>query len=101
MPTGSGGDYPKNPQLNTVYVFDGCKWMYNGKAFFAIGPHNEPEQATSGSTQVSPAGQKLSFFGATPVVQPTGTAANAVDLPTALTLVNDLKTKLKSLGLIA
>lgn len=44
---------------------------------------------------------KLGFFNATPVVQPASTPANATDLATALTLVNDLKSKLVTLGLIA
>lgn len=46
-------------------------------------------------------GARLGFFGATPVVKPTATPANATDLATAQTLVNDLKAKLISLGLIA
>ena len=45
--------------------------------------------------------QKLGFYNATPVVQPASTPANATDLDTALTLVNDLKSKLVTLGLIA
>ena len=44
---------------------------------------------------------KLSFYGATPIVRPTSTPANATDLATALTLVNDLKAKLIALGLIS
>jgi len=45
--------------------------------------------------------QKLGFFNATPVVQPSATPVDATDLATALTLVNDLKSKLVTLGLIA
>ena len=44
--------------------------------------------------------QKLGFYGLPPVVQPSGTPADATDLATALTLVNNLKAKLKTLGLI-
>lgn len=45
--------------------------------------------------------QKLGFFNNTPVVQPTATPADATDLASALTLINDLKAKLISLGLVA
>lgn len=41
------------------------------------------------------------FYGATPVVQPTGTPANATDLATAITLANSLKASLIALGLIS
>jgi hypothetical protein len=47
------------------------------------------------------AAQKLGFYGATPTTQPTATPANATDLATALTLINDLKAKLIALGLIS
>jgi hypothetical protein len=45
--------------------------------------------------------QKIGFYNATPVVQPSSTPADATDLATALTLINDLKAKLVTLGLIA
>lgn len=44
---------------------------------------------------------RVGFYGTNPVAQPTGTPADATDLATALTLVNSLKAKLISLGLIA
>ena len=44
--------------------------------------------------------QKLGFYNATPIVQPASTPAAATDLATALTLVNDLRTKLLALGLV-
>jgi len=57
---------------------------------------------TTAGTKIGTAtNQKLGFFNATPVVQPSATPANATDLATALTLVNDLKSKLVTLGLIA
>lgn len=43
---------------------------------------------------------KVGFYGKAPIVRPTGTPANATDLATAQTLVNDLKAKLIALGLI-
>ena len=42
---------------------------------------------------------KIGFYGATPVVQAT-IAANGTDAATTQTLANDLKAKLKSLGLV-
>jgi hypothetical protein len=47
------------------------------------------------------AGQPLGFYGKAPVVQPTGTPAAATDLATTTALVNDLRAKLITLGLIA
>lgn len=52
-------------------------------------------------TRLGLAGDKLSFYGSTPIVKPTSTPANATDLATALTLINDLKAKLISLGLVS
>lgn len=57
--------------------------------------------ATTGTKIGTAATEKLGFFGATPVVRPTGTAAVATDLATALTLVNDLRSKLITLGHIS
>jgi len=57
--------------------------------------------ATTGTKIGTSTTQKLGFFNATPVVQPSATPANATDLATAVTLVNDLKSKLVTLGLIA
>ena len=56
---------------------------------------------TTGTKVGTSATQKVGFYGATPVVRPTATPANATDLATAQTLVNDLKAKLIALGLIA
>lgn len=44
---------------------------------------------------------RLGFFDAAAIARPTGTPADATDLATALALVNSLKAKLISLGLIA
>jgi hypothetical protein len=43
---------------------------------------------------------KISFYGATPVVQ-AAVAANGTDAATTQALANDLKTKLVALGLIS
>lgn len=56
---------------------------------------------TTGTKIGTSTSQKLGFFNATPVVKPSATPANATDLATAITLVNDLKSKLVTLGLIA
>lgn len=57
--------------------------------------------STNGTKIGTTALQKFAFYGATPIVRPTSTPANATDLATALTLVNDLKAKLIALGLIS
>lgn len=44
---------------------------------------------------------KLAFWSKTPVVQPIAPPADATDLATAIALVNDLKTKLRTIGLMA
>jgi hypothetical protein len=44
--------------------------------------------------------QKLGFYNATPVVQPTA-VADATDAATAITQLNDLLAKLRTLGIIA
>jgi hypothetical protein len=45
--------------------------------------------------------QRLAFYGAQPTQQPTGTPAAATDLATTTALVNNLRAKLITLGLIA
>lgn len=57
--------------------------------------------ATTGTKIGTSTNQKIGFYNATPIVQPSGTSADATDLATAITLVNNLKAKLISLGLIA
>lgn len=56
----------------------------------------------SGSyVSVGAADGRVSFFAGTPVVKQTGTPADATDLATAITLINNLKAKLIAYGLIA
>lgn len=45
--------------------------------------------------------QKIAFWNATPIVQPSGTPVAATDLASAITLANFMRTKLLALGLIA
>jgi len=44
---------------------------------------------------------KVGFFGKAPASRPAAPPADATDLATAITLVNDLKTKLRAVGLMA
>lgn len=55
---------------------------------------------TNGTKLGTATNQKIGFYGATAIVRPSSTPAAATDLATALTLVNDLRTKLLALGLI-
>lgn len=57
--------------------------------------------STNGTKIGTATTQKIGFYNATPIIQPSGTSADATDLATAITLVNNLKAKLISLGLIA
>lgn len=43
----------------------------------------------------------VGFYGKAPVARPSAPPANATDLATAIALVNDLKTKLRTVGLLA
>lgn len=45
--------------------------------------------------------QKLAFFNATPIVQPSGTPSAATDLASVSALANSLRTNLLALGLVA
>lgn len=45
--------------------------------------------------------QKLGFYNATPVVQPSGTPAASTDLASVILLANSLRTNLLALGLVA
>ena len=57
---------------------------------------------TSTGTKIGTASnQKIAFFNAIPVIQPSNTPADATDLSSVITLVNDLKSKLVTLGLIS
>lgn len=57
--------------------------------------------STSGNKIGTATTQKLAFWNATPIVQPSGTPAAATDLASVITLANDLRTKLLALGLAA
>jgi hypothetical protein len=89
-----------NGQLG-VTVSSTLVWRFlSGGPLLADG-QNFSVGTSTGSIIAAGASQKLGFWGKTPVVQPSGTAAAATDLATALTLVNDLRAKLLSVGIIA
>jgi hypothetical protein len=71
-----------------------------GDLGFSEGMHLTFGTAT-GSKIGTSASQRLAFYGATPIVRPTATPPAAADPATTMALVNDLRTKLISLGLIA
>jgi hypothetical protein len=56
---------------------------------------------TTGTKIGTSTSQKIGFYNATPVIQPSGTPAAATDLATAIALANDIRSKLLSLGLVA
>jgi hypothetical protein len=56
---------------------------------------------TKGTKIGTASNQKLGFFNVTPVAQPSDTPPPATDANTAIALVNDLRAKLLSLGLVA
>jgi hypothetical protein len=72
-----------------------------GRALTLADASNISLGTTTGTKIGTATTQKLGFFNATPVVRPSSTPANATDLTTALALVNDIKSKLVTLGLIA
>lgn len=55
---------------------------------------------SSGTSHGQSATDLISFYGATPIAQAT-LAANGTDAATTQTLANDIKAKLKALGLCA
>jgi hypothetical protein len=56
---------------------------------------------TTGTKIGSATTQKIGFYNATPVVQPSGTPAAASDLASVISLANSLRTNLLALGLVA
>lgn len=56
---------------------------------------------TTGTKFGTATSQKIGFFNATPVIQPTGTPAASTDLATVIALANSLRTNLLALGLVA
>lgn len=93
--TGSGAKNLIDAQVGGASVF---RISNNGLVFMGNNIYiNTPVGMKIGTATT----QKLGFYNATPVVQPSATPVDATDLATALTLVNDLKSKLVTLGLIA
>jgi hypothetical protein len=59
-----------------------------------------PVADTGNVSSIQQRAKKVGYFGATPVVRPSGTPSAATDATTTQALVNDLRAKLMSLGLI-
>lgn len=74
--------------------------LFSSVLIFGAG-NNFTFDTSSGTKLGTAANQKLAFYGATAIVQPSATPADATDLATVLTLANDLRTKLLALGLVA
>lgn len=72
----------------------------DGRFLFYDGVHHA-FGVTTGSKIGTATTQKIGFWNATPVVQPSGTPAAATDLATAIALVNSLRTSLLATGLVA
>lgn len=66
-----------------------------------VSTKNIATDTTTGTKIGTATGQKLGFFNATPVVQPSGTPAASTDLASVILLANSLRTNLLALGLVA
>jgi hypothetical protein len=76
-------------------------WSLISGVHLAITAGNIITDTTTGMKIGTATTQKLGFYNATPIVQPTGTPADATNTATAVTLVNSLKASLIALGLIS
>lgn len=85
VPTVSSSDTLSNKTLNGVTIADATNIVLG---------------STTGTKIATSASQKLGFFNATPVVQPTA-VANATNSVDVITQVNALLSRMRSLGLIA
>lgn len=65
-----------------------------------VSTHNIATDTTTGTKIGTATNQKLAFFNATPVVQPTA-VADATDAASVITQLNALLTRMRNLGLIA
>lgn len=88
----TGSDY-----VGRSYADDGTTLLREWLRYY----RSSDTLALSGRVQVGLSADRVAFYGGTPIVKQTGTAANATDLATAITLVNDLKAKLIALNAIA
>jgi hypothetical protein len=94
---GQNGQINVHGQLNAfngAYVGGGAPLTLENDTHLQLGTGNGTKVGTATT-------QKLGFYNATPIVQPSGTPVAATDLATALTLVNNLRTKLLALGIVA
>jgi hypothetical protein len=82
-----------NAQASAPLVIGGTSLFVSDGVSIALGTTNGTKIGTATT-------QKIGFFNAAPVVRPTATPAAATDPATTMALVNDLRTKLITLGLI-
>lgn len=100
---GSGGGSARNMRLltdNTARVTIGSAGTVTLNTTLALNAQNISTDTTTGTKIGTATTQKIGFFNATPVVQPTA-VANATDAATVITQLNALLTRLRTLGLIA
>jgi hypothetical protein len=72
-----------------------------GSSSLTVGDGKTLSFGTTNGTKIgATSAQKLAFFGSTPIERPSGTPAAAIDAVTTQALVNDLRSKLITLGLI-
>lgn len=81
-------------QIGADAALGGVQFVINGVTQVEVG-------GTTGNRIGLTATHKVGFYGATPVARPASTPAAATDPATTMALVNDLRTKLITLGLIA
>lgn len=100
---GSGGGSARNMRLltdNTARVTIGSAGTVTLNTTLALNAQNISTDTTTGTKIGTATTEKIGFFNATPVVQPTA-VANATDAATVITQLNALLTRLRTLGLIA
>ena len=87
-----------NGTFRTVSDFDGRSAFLYGSIYLSAGDiHSNTGNGTKIGTAIT---QKLGFYNATPVVQPTA-VADATDAASAITQLNALLSRMRDLGLIA
>ena len=100
---GSGGGSARNMRLltdNTARVTIGSAGTVTLNTTLALNAQNISTDTTTGTKIGTATTEKIGFFNATPVVQPTA-VANATDAAPVITQLNALLARLRTLGLIA
>ena len=95
------GFYQRTTDQIGVAINGSEEMIFLNNALLLTDGTNISTGTTTGSIIGTSASAKLGFWGATAVVRPTSTPAAATDLATALTLLNDIRSTLISIGLNA